>query len=192
MTEQEILGLIENALSNHSSKIMDSVNSTVNGAIARVSKETEAKLATFTPAKIEEDKSESGTLQYQTLKQELEALRVEREMDKKKSFQLQRDVALTDSLSNLKVVNPKAFKKLVLAEYGENITEENGQWYLADGDSVKPLNDALGQYLDSEEGQIFKPASGISGTGAKSGSTPPIKPQEDLQTALNKLFQNKK
>jgi hypothetical protein len=89
-------------------------------------------------------------------------------------------------------VNPKAFKKLVIAEYGDKLTEENGQWYLSDGDSVKPLNTALSQYLESEEGQIFKPASGISGTGAKSGSTPPIKPEEDLQASLNKLFQNKK
>lgn len=188
MNEQEIKALLE----AHTSKLMETLNTTVNGAVARLSKETDSRFSTLQAEPKDPQKDESN-LQFQTLKQELEQIKLERDKDKKTAHSLRRENALNESISSLKVLSPKTFKKMISAEYGDSIVEEDGSWYLKEGDAVKPLSDALVQYLSSEDGQLFKSASGVTGTGSKAGDQKTSIPEtESLSSLFTQKLQKKR
>lgn len=192
MTPEEIKALIEETVTTAIAQSYEKTQSDISGAVSRVSKTFEKKLDEFSskPAQPESaEETDQKSMALQTLQQQLKELQSEREADKKEAQRLKRDAVVLEQINSLKVNNPNQFRKLFLAEYGSNIQEEDGKFYLLSGEDSKPLDKAMADYLSSEDGQIFQPASKVKGSGSKGSDAPPTtSTDEDLSSLINAAF----
>ncbi|MCW5317926.1 hypothetical protein GTQ43_30405 [Nostoc sp. KVJ3] len=94
-----------------------------------------------------------------------------------------RSSAVSQVIANSKALSPGSLQKLFLLDNAERIIEENGKWFVNQGDTVSTLEDALNSYLTSEDGKAFVPASGVRGSDAQETKVTPVDPNQKLKAA---------
>lgn len=131
-----------------------------------------------------------GKLTMKALQQQIADLKKERDEERTAAASARRATALTSAIAKAKTLNQGALGKLLTLEYGDSLKEENGNWLIVQGDSVKALDDAIAGYLATDEGKAFLPPSGTAGAGSSESTTTTTAAtgKPDLNQALLEAF----
>lgn len=138
--------------------------------------------------KFKEQKPDEVSLENKSLQAQLDSLTKQIGEEKSQATSLRRDNAVLASVGALSINNPEVFKTVVMSKYGAAMKEDNGQFYVEDGENVVPLKQAFENYLATEEASIFVPASKVKGTGSKSTETQPVVKTQDFSSLLEQSF----
>jgi hypothetical protein len=168
-------------LAGFKTEVLSEVNSANAGAVAATKKLLQKVTDTQAPAadSSAEANEDSGKLTLKALQTQLAELKAEREQERKETIEAKRNSALTQAIAGTGALNQKALYRLLLADHGENIQQENGTWFVKSGDeTVVPLEAAVTKFLSSEEGKFFQAPSGVNGAGSSetkaATSNPPV------------------
>lgn len=194
MTNEEIHALVNSTINEALSSFREEVTAANKGLASSLTKElkkTVQSLSTNTNQveETEDTQNTSQKLSLKALENELSQLKNQlAEKDRETSI-AKRSNAISQVIASSKALNPTALQKLFTLEYGENIKEEAGVWFVDKGDTVLPLNEALDSYLNSPEGKFYLPPSNVTGTGSEevkslTSTNKPI----DVGTALYEAF----
>ncbi len=188
MTEQEIQALIDASLNSFKTEISTEFTKANQGLAASVTKEIK-KLQTAQPTVAEPTESTQEKLTLRALEQQLTDLKTQLANKDLETVAAKRSSAVSQVIANSKALSPSALQKLFLLDNADRIKEENGAWYVAQGESVSTLEDALTSYLLSEDGKAFLPASGVRGSDAQETKVTPVDPNQKLKAA-DALFES--
>jgi hypothetical protein len=111
--------------------------------------------------------SPTEKLSLKALQSQIETLRQEREQQALKLEQSERNNQLNTLFSSKKSQFPDKATKAFLMENEANLKQEDGNWYLVEGDSALPLSSAVDSFLNTDFGQTFQPASKGRGLNMK-------------------------
>lgn len=120
-----------------------------------------------TPSAAPAAQDSSERLSLKALQNQIENLRRESEA---KDLQLQteqRNSAITSLFSDKKAQFADKATRAFLMENEGSLKHEDGVWYHAEGDNVVPLDKAVDNFLNTEFGQTFQPASRGRGMNMK-------------------------
>lgn len=218
MDEEQVKALIAAALTEHGTTLLSQIDQKNAGLAASLTREIKKSLESLQPpAKPAPDgtgNSEGnppepnapgtsgateGKLTLKALQQQLEAqtkliseMKADSDRKDRETVQAKRSSALAQSIAGAKALNPTLLHKVLQLEYGDGLKEENNAWFVSVGDSVKPLNDAVSAYLQTDEGKAFLPPSGTQGSGASESktttATPPTTTPTKAVDALSQAF----
>ena len=188
MTEQEIQALIDASLNSFKTEIKTEITSANQGLASSLTKEIKKlQVPQSTPTESTESIQEKLTLK--ALEQQLTDLKTQLANKDLETISAKRSSAVSQAIANSKALSPGSLQKLFLLDYADRIREENGKWYVAQGDNVSTLDDALNSYLLSEDGKAFVPASGVQGSDAQETKVTPVDPTQKLK-AEDALFES--
>ncbi|MEH1803230.1 MAG: hypothetical protein V7L13_29520 [Nostoc sp.] len=187
MTEQEIQALIDAALNSFKSEIKTEITTANQGLASSLTKEFK-KLQAPQPTATESSESTQEKLTLRALEQQLTDLKTQLANKDLETIAAKRSSAVSQAIANSKALSPSALQKLFLLDNAERIIEENGRWFLNQGDTVSTLEDALNSYLTSEDGKAFLPASGVRGSDAQETKVTPVDPNQKVK-AEDALFE---
>ncbi|MEH1966748.1 hypothetical protein [Nostoc sp.] len=188
MTEQEIQALIDASLNSFKTEIKTEFTQANQGLASSLTKEIK-KLQTAQPASVEPTESIQEKLTLKALEQQLTDLKTQLANKDLETLNAKRSSAVSQAIANSKAISPRLLQKVFLLDNADKIKEEDGIWYVAQGDSVSTLEDALTSYLSSEDGKAFIPASGVRGSDAQETKVTPIDPNQKLK-AEDALFES--
>ncbi|MGV0103980.1 hypothetical protein NSTCB13_02626 [Nostoc sp. DSM 114160] len=188
MTEQEIQALIDASLNSFKTEIKTEFTQANQGLASSLTKEIK-KLQVAQPTVTEPTESTQEKLTLKALEQQLTDLKTQLADKDKETAAAKRSSAVSQVIANSKALSPGTLQKVFLLDYADQLKEEGGKWYLAQGDSVSTLEDALNSYLLSEDGKAFAPASGVRGSSAQETKVTPIDPNQKLK-AEDALFES--
>ncbi|MFN6460558.1 MAG: hypothetical protein RMZ41_001755 [Nostoc sp. DedVER02] len=188
MTEQEIQALIDASLNSFKTEIKAEVTQANQGLASSLTKEIK-RLQTAQPTVAEPTESSTDRLTLKALEQQLTDLKTQLANKDKETVAAKRSSAVAQAIANSKALSPATLQKVFLLDNSDKLKEENGKWYVAQGDSVSTLEDALTSYLSSEDGKAFVPASGVRGSDAQETKVTPVDPNQKLK-AEDALFES--
>nr|WP_322714548.1 hypothetical protein [Nostoc sp. ChiSLP03a]MDZ8215802.1 hypothetical protein [Nostoc sp. ChiSLP03a] len=188
MTEQEIQALIDASLNSFKTEISTEFTKANQGLAASVTKEIK-KLQAPQSAPAESTESIQEKLTLKVLEQQLTDLKTQLANKDLEALNAKRSSAVSQAIANSKALSPATLQKVFLLDNSDKLKEENGKWYVAQGDSVSTLEDALSSYLSTEDGKAFLPASGVRGSDAQETKVTPIDPNQKLK-AEDALFES--
>ena len=173
ITREELVAILEKYTQD---SIIPKVHDAVRGVATKFDRQLgELKSA---PAEQKPEPDESP------LRAELEQLRAEIQREREAGLMARRDRELTRIASAKKLRSTNAFQRLFVSEYGSDLREEGEAWYVGD----KTLEEAVNDYLKSDEGELLLPPSGVVGTDAKPTEAAPNSKKQDFGDALNNAF----
>ncbi|AVH67040.1 hypothetical protein [Nostoc sp. 'Peltigera membranacea cyanobiont' N6] len=188
MTEQEIQALIDASLNSFKTEISTEFTKANQGLAANLTKEFK-KLQTPQPTVTEPTETTQDKLTLKALEQQLTELKTQLANKDLETVAAKRSSAVSQAIANSKALSPGSLQKLFLLDNSDKLKEENGVWYVAQGESVSTLEDALNSYLSSEDGKAFAPASGVRGSDAQETKVTPVDPNQKLKAA-DALFES--
>lgn len=196
MTNEEIQALVNNSIAEALSSFREEVTAANKGLASSLTKELRKTVQSLTPAAQEEslddNQNTSQKLSLKALENQLSELKNQLAEKDRETSMAKRSNAISQLIANSKALNPTALQKLFTLEYGDNIKEEGGAWFVDKGDTVLPLNEALDNYLNSPEGKFYLPPSNINGAGSEEvkSITPNTNQTPDVGSALYAAFSN--
>jgi hypothetical protein len=188
MTEQEIQALIDASLNSFKTEISTEFTKANQGLAASVTKEIK-KLQTVQPTIVEPTETIQDKLTLKALEQQLTDLKTQLANKDKETINAKRSSAVSQAIANSKALSPSTLQKVFLLDNSDKIIEENGKWFVNQGDNVSSLDDALNSYLLSEDGKAFVPASGVQGSSAQETKVTPVDPNQKVKAA-DALFES--
>ncbi|NEU81489.1 hypothetical protein [Nostoc sp. UIC 10630] len=188
MTEQEIQALIDASLNSFKTEISSEFTKANQGLAASVTKEIK-KLQAPQPTANESVEPSTDKLTLRALEQQLTDLKTQLADKDKETITAKRSSAVSQVIANSKALSPATLQKVFLLDNAERIIEENGKWFVNQGDTVSTLEEALTSYLSSEDGKAFVPASGVRGSDAQETKVTPVDPNQKLKAA-DALFES--
>ncbi|MEA5603703.1 hypothetical protein [Nostoc sp. UHCC 0252] len=187
MTQEEIQALIDASLNSFKTEISSEFTKANQGLAASVTKEIK-KLQSPQPAPVESTESISEKLTLKALEQQLTDLKTQLANKDLETLSAKRGSAVSQAIANSKALSPAVLQKVFLLDNSDKLKEENGKWYVTQGDSVSTLEDALTSFLSTEDGKAFIPASGVRGSDAQETKVTPIDPNKTVK-AEDALFE---
>ncbi|MFS0515138.1 hypothetical protein ACEYW6_10495 [Nostoc sp. UIC 10607] len=188
MTEPEIQALIDASLNSFKTEISTEFTKANQGLAASVTKEIK-KLQAPQPTVTESSETIQEKLTLKALEQQLTDLKTQLADKDKEAITAKRSSAVSQVIANSKALSPSTLQKVFLLDHADRIIEENGKWFVNQGDSVSTLENALTSYLSSEDGKAFLPASGVQGSSAQETKVTPVDPNQKLK-AEDALFES--
>lgn len=91
-----------------------------------------------------------------------------------------RNNKLNSLFQNRKVAHTDKAVKAFLMDNESNIKQEDGVWFVQNGEEVKSLDDAVGGFLESDFGSMFQQASKGKGLGLKPSTQAPAGKQQEM------------
>lgn len=168
MDEAQVQALINSSLetfkndfSTEIASVVDSKNAGLAASLTR-----EFKKATTPKEEPTEDKSTEGKLSMKALQTQIEQLNKQLSEEKEAKFKSSSNAALISAIADSGAQNTSTLRKLLSAEYGGKLKEEDGSWFVTEGDKAISLSESIKSYLATDEGKIFVPASGTQGAGS--------------------------
>ncbi|MEH1858038.1 MAG: hypothetical protein V7L21_08555 [Nostoc sp.] len=188
MTEQEIQALIDASLNSFKSEIKTEITTANQGLASSLTKEIK-KLQAPQPTVAEPAETNQEKLTLRALEQQLTDLKTQLANKDLETVAAKRSSAVSQVIANSKALSPSALQKLFLLDYVDKIKQEGDKWYVAQGESVSTLEDALNSYLSSEDGKAFVPPSGVKGSSAQETKVTPVDPNQKPKAA-DALFES--
>ncbi|AUT00899.1 hypothetical protein CLI64_11090 [Nostoc sp. CENA543] len=188
MTPEEIQALVTQQLEGFRSEIKQEIITANQGLAANLTREFKKLAQPAQPEKTEETEKESLTLK--SLKQQISELQASLEAKDKQAFEALKRSGLAEAINQVKALSPGLLQKVFMTDYGQYLKQEDGTWYVESPQvGIKPLATALQDFLKSEDGKLFVPASGVNGSGATETKTQDTTPNKD-KTAEDILFEH--
>ncbi|MBE9178682.1 hypothetical protein IQ268_08930 [Oculatella sp. LEGE 06141] len=121
--------------------------------------------------------------QFETLQSQLKEKEVQ-------AFEARKRSSVSEAIAKAGTINQGLLHTAFLARNGGQLTEENGIWYVKNGEQVATLDDAMKGYLGTDEGKVFVPASTTQGAGSTESktTTPTPEPTTKAGEALAAAF----
>lgn len=165
-------------------KIVDSKNS---GLAASIGKDLKKALEGL--QKPQEDKPQGD---INTLQSQIQSLEEKLQVKDKEAFENRRTQALKAAITNLGALEPNSLFKLYLLEHGQLLKEEGENWLVEQDGKTISLEDSLKTYLESDEGKVFIPPSGTSGSSSEetTNQARPLEKSPSAEEALSQAFQS--
>jgi hypothetical protein len=208
MDEEQVKSLIAEALggfkSSFSTEIGGLIDSKNSGLAANLNREFKKLTESLQPKTETTDSGESGKgagaekpeakgsddtkLTLKALQTQLQQLQQERDREQTQRKLANRQAALATAVAKAKPLAPGVLQTFLDATFGETLKEENGNWYVAQGDSVKSIDDAIAAFLQSGDGKNFLPPSGTQGAGStesKSTTTTTVEPGSSTEALMS-------
>jgi hypothetical protein len=89
-------------------------------------------------------------------------------------------------------VGANALKMVLRSQYSDRMVEENGKWFVKDGENATELTAAVDSFLNSPDGSVFvPPASNVQGSGSKSGNHEQKDKPKDFATLIEESLSKK-
>lgn len=153
---------------------VDQKNSRANSSVLKDVKKILSE--TLSPQQQQEDQtdSENGqqgsqTLSMKVLQRQIADMQAQAQAKERELFLSDRRSALMGAIVG-SGATPAAQKLLYEAldrRYGDSLKKEDGAWFLDRGDQTMVLDDALKEFLATDEGKHFLPPSGVNGAGTR-------------------------
>lgn len=185
MDEEQVKAAIADALKSFKDEIASMVDDKGMGLASSVSKQVKKQAEAMNQmiADLQKPADEAGkdtpaaseeqSLAMKALQTQLGELQTQLADEKATAYRSASTSALTTAIADAKAENPTALRKLLTSEYGQNLKQEDGKWFVADGDSATPLNEAIAAYLKTPEGKYFVAPSGIQGSSSTESAIAP-------------------
>ena len=197
MTNEEIQAIVNASITEALSSFREEVTTANKGLASSLTKELRKTIQNISTTNnqediVEDNQSTSQKLSLKALENQLSELKNQLAEKDKETSLAKRSNVVSQLIANSKALNPTALQKLFTLEYGDNIKEENGTWFVDKGDTVLPLNEALDSYLNSPEGKFYLPPSNITGTGSEEVKSITTSSNQaiDAGSALYEAFSN--
>jgi hypothetical protein len=182
MDESQVRALLLELTAGLASK--EEVNQTVNQAVSgfaakqtRLTQALEEKLSSLASPTPELDKEEGATneesAEFKRLKAEVEAMKNKVSEAESRELEASRNGAYSDALNSVDAINREALATLFRTRYP--LQNEGGKWFvMGENETPQTPHEALQQYLATDEGKLFKPASPVQsgGTSESKNSAP--------------------
>lgn len=168
MDEAQIKELIATAVGALKTEMTEQINTSNQGLAASLTREIKKATAVNSEDKSEgksEDKSE-GKLSMKALQGQIQQLTKQLSDEKEAKYRSASNAALTAAIADSGAQGATTLRKLLTAEYSGKLKEEDGAWFVSEGDSTKSLKDSIATYLATPEGKMFIPPSGTTGAGS--------------------------
>lgn len=141
-----------------------------------------------TPVQVQVQEEEKSKLSLKALERQLGDLKAQLEEKDKKLLLKELDSNLLGALNGKKVLNSGIALRAFKLENEGNLQQEDGIWYVKNGESVVSLETAVDKFLDSDFGKtLLPPTSKARGSGLKPQNTT-VAPKEDKKNSLDDLF----
>ena len=188
MDEAQVQALITTALEGFETKISSTIDAKNQGLAASLTREF--KKATTPKEDTTDDKQPEGKLSMKALQTQIGELTKQLTEEKEAKFKSSSNAALVSAIADSGAQNTSTLRKLLSAEYGGKLKEEDGSWFVTDGEKATALSESIKSYLATDEGKIFVPASGTQGAGSKEtkSSTPASSTGTVTDAALSEAF----
>ncbi|HEY9629365.1 MAG TPA: hypothetical protein V6C84_18840 [Coleofasciculaceae cyanobacterium] len=186
MNEEQIAALIASAVAEARTEILSQVTLANQGLAASLTREIK-KISTAQPAPLpaEDAPEEQSKLTLKALQQQIQTLQQGIADEQNKTKQSQQDAAISSLVATSNALNPAALKKLFALNYQDKITQENGAYFVQNGDEVVSLDQAFQNYLKTDEGACFLPASNVNGSDSRETKAAPTLPTQEPASLLD-------
>jgi len=187
MNEEEIKSLINETVGGIKDEILSSVDAKNSGTAASIKRLVAAQLEPVSaqleslqqqPAtKTDEGKGDGEQkLSLKALQQQLTEVndqlkteRQQREDQARAALQSEKQALLSGAIAKKQLVNGGILQDVLDKRWGEKLTKEGDQWFIQDGEAVRPFSDAFESFIGSDEGKTFLPPSPTTGSGGTEG-----------------------
>lgn len=186
MNEEQIAALIASAVAEARTEILSQVTLANQGLAASLTREIK-KISTATqpaPLPAEDAPEEQSKLTLKALQQQIQTLQQGIADEQNKTKQSQQDAAISSLVATSNALNPAALKKLFALNYQDKITQENDAYFVQNGDEVVSLDQAFQNYLKTDEGACFLPASNVNGSDSRETKAAPTLPTQETPSSF--------
>jgi hypothetical protein len=167
MNEEQVKEL----LSNLKEELLEAVDQKNQGLATNLSKKVKGLEEKFESAKPAENDSkgqgEEGKLSMKALQQQIQQLNQQLAEKDKAAFEADRNSKINEVIGNSDAQAKEILSRQIKTLYGDKLTKEEGQWFVKDGEDVKPFDEVFSEYLQSDEGKFFLPPNPAKGTGSQ-------------------------
>lgn len=108
--------------------------------------------------------NDQTSVQVDALSQQLKDLQDQLKATEKKALLEKVNATLSSSIANKSLRSPNVVKELLSKRWSDKIIEDNGQLYYKDGNITKAINVMFDDWMKTDEGKDFIPASRPNGT----------------------------
>ncbi|AFY48996.1 hypothetical protein Nos7524_3196 [Nostoc sp. PCC 7524] len=172
MDKEEVLSLIQESLSALKSELLSEVDKKNSGLGSSLTKEFKKTIESLKSNPIEESEESKEKLTLKALQQQLADLNNQLKAKDEEAYRAKKSQVVTQEIAKADLLNQSAFYKLFMLENGDYLKEENGSWFIDKSGEISTLGDSIKNYLTTDEGKLFIPASKVQ--GASSQETKPI------------------
>jgi uncharacterized small protein (DUF1192 family) len=176
MTEEEIKAMFE-AFKTEVLEVVTEANKGVAASLQRDIKKLKSEV-TKKPETTETLESPTTDPNISVLKTELDNLKAQLETEQKEKLRIQKDQTLSSLVNSKKFASPSLVKDALNARYGDNLIQQNGEWYIQRGENFTKLTDEFETFVKSPEGKSLILFEGAKGSGVTTETTRGSKPPE--------------
>ncbi|MBD2196607.1 MULTISPECIES: hypothetical protein [Calothrix] len=180
MTPEEIQDLLKQTLGELKTEILSEVDKKNAGLASSLSKEIK-KLTTTSP--LESDEEPKGNLSLKALQQQISDLQTQLREKDEQAYNAKRSEAVSKAISKSNVLNQSTLHKLYMMENSSQLKEENGNWFVERNGQVLSLEESLKNYLNSDDGKLFLPPSGVNGSSSQETKVTAANPNTKVSAA---------
>jgi hypothetical protein len=180
MTPEEIQDLLKQTLGDIKNEILSEVDKKNAGLASSLSKEFK-KQSTSTTQDSEEEPKDKLTLK--ALQQQISELNNQLKEKDEQAFTAKRSEAVSKAISKSNVLSQSTLHKLYMLENSSALKEENGNWFVERNGQVLPLEESLKNYLNSDDGKLFLPPSGVNGSSSQETKASTANPNSRVSAA---------
>lgn len=180
MTPEEIQDLLNKTLGEIKTEILAEVDKKNAGLASSLSKEFK-KLST--PSTQDSDEEPKDKLSLKALQQQISDLHNQLKEKDEQAFNAKRSEAVSKAISKSNVLNQSTFHKLYMLENASLLKEEDGNWFIDRNGQVLSLEESLKNYLNSDDGKLFLPPSGVNGSSSQETKVAAVNPSTKVSAA---------
>ena len=197
-SQASLLEQVQTSLQGLKGEILQEVDKKNSGTVSSLIKSLKPKEEKVALLVQEEEKApvqapvqeeEKSKLSLKALERQLGELKAQLEEKDKKLLLKELDGNLLGALNGKKVLNSGIALKAFKLENEGNLVQEDGIWYVKNGESVVSLDTAVDKFLDSDFGKtLLPPTSKARGSGLKPQNTTVAPKEESKKNSLDDLF----
>lgn len=188
MTPEEIQELLKQAIGEIRAEILSEVDKKNAGLASSLTKEIK-KISTPPVSQPEGDNEVTQErLSLKALQNQLLDLQTKLKEKDEQTFNAKRSEAVAKAISKSNVLNQSTLHKLFMLDNSTLLKEEGDNWFVEKNGQVTSLDEALKSYLNTDDGKLFIPSSGVNGSSSQ--ETKPLASQTKQKvTAMDLMAQ---
>lgn len=197
-SQASLLEQVQTSLKGMKGEILQEVDKKNSGTVSSILKSLkpkEEKAPVFEEkAPVLEEKApvqeeEKTKLSLKALERQIADFKAQLEEKDKKLLLKELDGNLLSALNGKKVLNSGIALKAFKLENENNIKQEDGVWYVQNGESVVSLDMAVDKFLETDFGKtLLPPTSKARGSGLKPQNTTVVPKEDCKKNSLDDLF----
>ena len=197
-SQASLLEQVQTSLKGMKGEILQEVDKKNSGTVSSILKNLKPKeekapvleeKAPVLEEKAPVQEEEKTKLSLKALERQIADFKAQLEEKDKKLLLKELDGNLLSALNGKKVLNSVIALKAFKLENENNIKQEDGVWYVQNGESVVSLDMAVDKFLETDFGKtLLPPTSKARGSGLKPQNTTVVPKEDSKKNSLDDLF----